>query len=298
MEEKKGRFKQLMERLRNTYRLVVMNDETFEEVGSYKLTTLNFYILLSTVVVVVAILVFSLVAFTPLKRYVIGGSVSDYAQEVYRLNQDLDSLEEAAQEKDLMIANLLKFIRGEAETAEAVKKTDTARRPSDSSQQAEVPPSEIDRQLRQEVQMEQITVKAGNKRQRGGLIGDKSLEQLYFLAPVQGEISASFMPDKNHFGIDVLAPKNTAVKTTLDGYVFMSDWTLETGNTIGIQHANNIVSFYKHNSALLKEVGDFVKAGEAIAIIGNTGTLSDGPHLHFELWYNGKPLNPNNYIDF
>ena len=95
-----------------------------------------------------------------------------------------------------------------------------------------------------------------------------------------------------------MAPKNTAIKAIMDGYVFTSDWTLETGNTIGIQHTNNLISFYKHNSALLKKTGSFVKAGEAVSIIGNTGTLSNGPHLHFELWYNGKAVNPKNYIIF
>ena len=103
---------------------------------------------------------------------------------------------------------------------------------------------------------------------------------------------------KKHFGIDILAPKNTPVKAVLDGYVFMSDWTLETGYTLGIQHDNNVVSFYKHNSALLKKIGEFVSAGEALAIIGNSGTLSNGPHLHFELWHNGKPVDPASYVIF
>ena len=84
----------------------------------------------------------------------------------------------------------------------------------------------------------------------------------------------------------------------MDGYVISSDWTLESGNTVAIQHANNIVSFYKHNSSILKKAGSFVQAGEAIAIIGNSGTLSDGPHLHFELWYNGHPVNPAEFINF
>ena len=127
---------------------------------------------------------------------------------------------------------------------------------------------------------------------------NRPLAQLYFIPPVSGEISAGFMIDENHYGVDVLAPKNTPVKAVMDGYVISSDWTLETGNTIGIQHDNKMISFYKHNSQLLKSTGDQVRAGEAVAIIGNSGTLSDGPHLHFELWYDGKPLNPEDYIKF
>ncbi len=125
-----------------------------------------------------------------------------------------------------------------------------------------------------------------------------SMEQIFFSPPVSGPISSGFMPNLGHIGVDILAPKNTAVKAALDGYIFFSDWTLETGNTIGIQHENNIISFYKHNSVLLKKVGSFVKAGEAVAIIGNTGTLSNGPHLHFELWNNGEPVDPTEYISF
>ena len=99
-------------------------------------------------------------------------------------------------------------------------------------------------------------------------------------------------------GRDVLAPKNTAIKAAMDGFIFFSDWTLETGNTLGIQHSNNAITFYKHNSVLLKKAGSYVKAGEAVAIIGNTGTLTDGPHLHFELWHKGKPVDPEEYIKF
>ena len=129
-------------------------------------------------------------------------------------------------------------------------------------------------------------------------VNDAPLEQLFFVPPITGRMSEGFMADKKHYGVDILAPKNTPVKAVMDGYVITSDWTLETGNTIGIQHANNIVTFYKHNSALLKKTGSFVKAGEAVAIIGNTGTLSDGPHLHFELWHKGKPINPIDFINF
>ena len=95
-----------------------------------------------------------------------------------------------------------------------------------------------------------------------------------------------------------MAPKNTPIKASLDGFVIQSDWTMDSGNTIGVQHDNNVITFYKHNSSNLKKTGDKVKAGEAIAIIGNSGELTDGPHLHFEIWYQGKPMNPSDFIEF
>lgn len=124
------------------------------------------------------------------------------------------------------------------------------------------------------------------------------LEQMFFVPPITGVVSSGFNRKEKHYGIDIIAPKNTPVKAVLDGYVFSSDWTLETGNVIGIQHSNNLITFYKHNSALLKSIGDNVKGGEAVAIIGNTGELSDGPHLHFEMWHKGKAINPADYILF
>jgi len=126
---------------------------------------------------------------------------------------------------------------------------------------------------------------------------DFSINQnLDFFMPVRGTLAEGFKPEKNHYGIDLLAAKNTPVNAALSGSVIQSDWTLENGYTIAIQHEQNFLSFYKHNSVLLKKVGSYVKTGEVIAIIGNTGELSDGPHIHFELWQNGKPVNPLNFI--
>ena len=119
-----------------------------------------------------------------------------------------------------------------------------------------------------------------------------------FLQPLKGTVTSRFNIKTQHFGIDVVAPKNEAIKATLDGTVIFAEWTVETGYVIQLQHADNIVSIYKHNSVLHKKVGDYVKAGEVIAIVGNSGELSSGPHLHFELWYNGMPINPEDYMMF
>jgi len=125
---------------------------------------------------------------------------------------------------------------------------------------------------------------------------ERNLEDEYLIPPIRGTVSKSFSLIENHFGVDILAPENSAVQCILDGLVIESDWTLEGGNTIMIQHAHNLISVYKHNSALLKKKGDLVKTGEALAVIGNTGLHSDGPHVHFELWYNGEPIDPEAYI--
>jgi len=289
-------LKERLQNLRHIYRLVIMNDETFEEVGSYRLTMLNFYILLSSIVVVVAIIVVALIAVTPLKKYIPGYGTGIAQQEVRVLTRSIDSLEDQIEAYDLYYENVQKMLVNDVETEDDIRMSGDIEGGLDSIEP--VTPSDVDEQLRKEVELDQIGAIVQSGEDRSFQNRRTSLSQIYFVPPLNGEISAPFAPDKGHLGADILAPKNTAIKAALDGYVFISDWTLETGNTIGIQHDNNIITFYKHNSSLLKEAGSYVKAGEAIAIIGNTGTLSDGPHLHFEMWYNGKPMNPIDYISF
>ena len=124
------------------------------------------------------------------------------------------------------------------------------------------------------------------------------LSQVHFFVPLKGVVSEHFQNTPDHFGVDLVSEPNARISSVLDGTVIFAGWTLETGYVAYIQHEANLVSVYKHNAELLKKTGQQVKAGEAIAIIGNTGELSSGPHLHFELWYNGKALNPEQYIDF
>jgi murein DD-endopeptidase MepM/ murein hydrolase activator NlpD len=120
----------------------------------------------------------------------------------------------------------------------------------------------------------------------------------YFFPPIDGIVTRKFNRNIDHFGVDIVTKSNEPVKAAADGTVVMADWTQESGNVIAIQHRGNIITIYKHNSALLKKVGNFVNSGEVIAIIGNTGELTTGPHLHFELWYNGNPVNPEEFISF
>jgi len=288
--------KSRMEKLKHNYRLVIMNNETFEEIGSYQLSLLNVYIMLSSVIVLVAILIVSIIVFTPIKTYIPGyGDVSAH-QEVLKLNKELDDLLVIVEAQKKYNDNIRSILQGEViQTEEAAEAA--ANIPMDSL--TNINRIKEDELLRKEIELdEQLQERDLLSKTVSYSPSEVPLEQLYFIPPATGVVSEHFAPDIKHYGIDILAPKNTPVKVVMDGYVFVADWTLETGNTIGVQHSNNLISFYKHNSALLKKAGSYVKAGEAIAIIGNSGELSSGPHLHFELWHKGKAVDPADYIIF
>ncbi len=296
MSEVNKEDKKWKERLKDDYRLVIMNHETFEEIGSYKLSLLNVYVIASSIIVLVALMIIGLIIFTPIKRYIPGyGNVKEHA-ELMRINEQLQLMEEELVAQREYTDNFRRILVGNTEFSEFEEEETGAQVPDSLLSVERIEEDEV---LRKEIEAGELTQEQQLLKQTANISPKEiPLEQLYFIPPISGVVSADYQPDIQHYGTDILAPKNTPVKAALDGYVFMSDWTLETGHTIGVQHAYNIISFYKHNSALLKESGDFVNSGEALAIIGNSGTLSSGPHLHFELWHNGKPVNPSDYINF
>jgi murein DD-endopeptidase MepM/ murein hydrolase activator NlpD len=213
----------------------------------------------------------------------------------------VEGVENEMNAQRIYISNVKRMLTGDVETVEdiPVPEKNLLDNPVNQEEKNLVIPSEEDNALRKEIELENI----GNlaKRSRYGSpekAEDTPIEGVFFVNPVKGEITSRFDLKRNHFGVDIVAPKNTAIKAALSGFVFLADWTLETGHTMGIQHPNNLITFYKHNAALLKKVGTFVKAGEAIAIIGNTGTKTEGPHLHFELWYKGIVMDPTDFISF
>ncbi len=294
-----GRVKTMVDKSRHTYyRMVVMNNDTFEEVGSYKLSLMNLYVLISTVLVATAILATSLIVFTPLKKYIPGYGGAAESRQLWELTDQVENLEKKLQAQQVYTDHFKKLLVGDVQTQEQVP-SETVKI-SDSL--LNIKPSDEDAELRAAVANGSVVAKdTGSERgvkSIGAMSKDEKLEQMFLLAPVKGQVSMGFSPDKKHWGVDIIAPKNTAVMAAGDGYVISADWTLETGNTIGVQHPNNVVTFYKHNASLLKKAGDKVKAGEAIAIIGNTGEQSSGAHLHFEIWKNGKAVNPQEYIGF
>ncbi len=290
------RFRDLLERMRHTYyRAVIMNNDTFEEVGSYRLSLMSFYVLVSSLFVGFALLVTMLIVFTPLKRYIPGYAGSASSANVLELMDKTDVLEAKVQAHETYINDRFKFLNGKFETEKDVPKEAVAMADS----LLDVKRSEADTKLRQSLEAgggddgESSALKSIGNIERTG-----NMSQIAFVAPINGSISLGYDVNKQHYAVDIVANKDTPIKATTDGYVISADWTLETGNTIVLQHANNVVSFYKHNSVNLKKVGDKVKAGEAIAIIGQTGEQSTGPHLHFELWHEGHAVNPQEYVRF
>lgn len=294
----------LLEKLRDKYRLVIMNDETFEEVTSLSLSPLSVYVFLSSLVVGTAILMTLLIVYTPLKRYIPGYGDFQRDGEIALLTGKVAELEDEIQAHRAYNENFRKILAGDLQdfSAEATKnKSESLAKPDTAASTAKVERIAADEELRNAV--DNGTFSGANSTDATAglnpvLSREQPLEQLFFMPPVSGEIMSPFDLQKDHLGVDVAAPKNTAVKAAADGVVISAGYTVETGYSIAIQHPNNVVTMYKHNSVLLKKAASAVKAGEAIAIIGNTGENTSGPHLHFELWYRGRAVNPNDYINF
>ncbi len=271
------------------YRLVLRKDETLEEVGSYRLTLFNIYILLSSLILVAMGLMAVVIFFTPLKRLVPGYAEPSQHPEYIKLSKKMATLESELTSYKLYYERFNQLVR-QPDSISAPRKTYTSKvvtsQPEKSATGIVVSngaPKSIDNTI-------------VNNSPQGSILNEADYR--YLMPPISGVISSAFDAKTDHLGVDILAPHDTPVKAIWDGHVITADWTLETGYTIGIQHSNDMVSFYKHNATLLKKTGAFVRAGEAVAIIGNTGKLSSGPHLHFELWLHGKPVDPTNYIDF
>jgi murein DD-endopeptidase MepM/ murein hydrolase activator NlpD len=288
----------LLERLKDTYRLTIMNPETFEEVGSYNLSLMSVYTAVSTMFVFFALLVVSLIVFTPVKQYIPGyGDSKNY----FALLNKVDDLEDEVKANQTYTDYFRKMLTEDVETKKEAPKEDVNQM-ADSL--LDVPTVEEERQLREQYERNKgvasIINNNGTTPATPSSLNARevALEQLYFTPPLDGQIIRGLKAGENHFGIDLVAPKNTPIKAAMDGYVISADFTVETGNTIVVQHRHGVMTTYKHCSSLLKKQGSFVRGGEAIAIIGNTGTLTSGPHLHFELWQNGKCVDPTEYISF
>ncbi|MES2397810.1 MAG: M23 family metallopeptidase [Bacteroidota bacterium] len=285
-KDKKGKF---IQRLRNRYRLVVMNDDTFEEKLSLQLTPLGLFILIGSVTIVMVMIVTSLIAFTPLREYIPGYADTGVRRNLVRLTFKSDSLEKSMIAQNAFMANISNLLRGDI-------KLDTNQNRPDKNKEynkLKMSASKNEEELRKNIEsQDQYSLAYETGANKNGITN------FSFFTPLKGMVTSSFKTNEQHFGIDIVGPENEAIKTTLDGTVIIATWSSETGYTITVQHSNNLISVYKHNSVLLKKIGDYVKAGEAIAIIGNSGEQTTGPHLHFELWYNGNAIDPQDYMVF
>lgn len=288
MANKKSDKIKLRQKLTEKYRMVILNEKTFEERFALKLSRFNVFILggLFSVMLIAGTIV--LIAFTPIKEYIPGYDSSKLKLKAVQLTFQTDSLKERV----AVLENYANALR-------PILTGDVTGEPIDSIQNLnsrfQIDESKLNATLQDSLFREKIESK-----DRFPLI-DEELEskaRVVFFAPITGTVSQQFDPEDKHFAIDVVAKTGTPVKAVADGTVIFSEWTTETGYVIIIKHDNNFISVYKHNGTLLKEQGDFVKSGEAIASVGSTGELTTGPHLHFELWSDGYAVNPTNYIDF
>ena len=289
MTEEKDTKVKFLQRLLHRYRLVVMNDDTFEENFSLRLTPLGLLILLVSVTIVMVMLVTSLIAFTPLREYIPGYADVGMRRQLISLTLRSDSLEQALTEQNIFTNNVNNVLKGNI-------KTDSAQNRPDKSKEYDklrLGSTANEASLKHSIEsQDQYSLAYGTESSKSGI------SNFSFFTPLKGIVSAQFNGKEQHYGIDIVGPENEAIKATLDGTVILATWSSETGYTITIQHSNNLISVYKHNSVLLKKVGDYINAGEAIAIIGNSGEQTTGPHLHFELWYNGTAINPQEYMIF
>jgi murein DD-endopeptidase MepM/ murein hydrolase activator NlpD len=281
-------------KLRNKYRLVLMNDETLEERLTFRLSRLNVYIALGTITIILIFLTTILIAFTPLREYIPGYTNVGLQKQLYEMQIKTDSIEKDLEKRDRYIQNLKDIISGRDLPGEQAVVPDTTKKYAD----IHLKKSEEDSLLRAEIENQGQYNLFRVESQEGAIQKKTSLDNVLFFTPLKGVVTAGFDPTIKHFGVDIVARQDEPIKSVLDGTVILSDWTLETGYVIAIQHAGNIISVYKHNSALLKKAGDVVKAGDPIAIIGQTGELATGPHLHLEIWSDGNPVNPMDYITF
>ncbi len=286
-KQKRDRGK-IARKLLNKYRLVILNEETFEERFALKLTRLNVFVILSISGFLLIGLTILLIAFTPLREYVPGYSSTTLKRRATELNLKTDSLQRIIAMNEQYYESIRRVLTGDF-NQEDLNKDSIIKAAETEIDETMLSPSREDSLLRARV----------DKEDKYSLFESATTKVNFVLfPPVTGTISETYDPETKHYAVDVVVPKDTPVKSVADGIVIFSEWTSQTGYVILIDHSDGLLSVYKHNSALTKEQGDLVKPGEVIAISGNAGELTTGPHLHFELWSDGYPIDPTTFIDF
>lgn len=289
MAKKDKRRREIKRKLLHKYRLVILNESTFEEKISFKLSRLNVFVTGTLLIIGLIGLTTLLIAFTPLREYIPGYSSTRLKMQATNLTYKTDSLVRRLNDTNRYLENIRMVLAGDIENTEMNRDSLFEQFKLDPSS-VDLTPSREDSLLRAEVALEDKY----NLFERG----ESGSNALVFFSPLSGTISQKYDTEKRHYAVDVVAPRETPIKAVADGTVIFAEWTADTGHVIIIEHKGGILSVYKHNGALNKTQGDLVKSGEVIASVGNTGELTTGPHLHFELWNNGTALNPIDYIDF
>jgi len=287
--EEKG--KKLVEKLRHKYRLAIFNEQTYEEVFGMRLSRLNVFTIIGVTMFVLVVMVIFLIAFTGLREYIPGYPDGQQRRLIIQNTQRVDSLIMEIERRDRFFKDIRAVVSGEVPSGALPEE---AKEAEVSNSNVSFTKSEEDSIFREQVEREEkfnLAVFDNNSRKF-------ELEHSFLFTPLKGVVTNTFGETQGHFGVDVAAKSGSRVSAVLDGTVIFTGWTVETGYVIHLQHTNNLISIYKHNESILKSMGDKVQAGEAIASVGNSGELTTGPHLHFELWYNGVPLDAEQYMSF
>lgn len=288
MADKKRGKRKFAKKLLHKYRLVILNEDTFEERISFKLNRLNVFVLITVSAIILIAGTTFLIAFTPLKEYIPGYSSTKLRNKASQLADRTDSLQNVLRLNNQYYNSIKQVLTGDVKSVEFNRDSMLEVQRLDPSL-FNLDPSREDSLLREQVALED---------KYNLLETATSRANFAIFPPVIGPISEGYSIKNRHYAVDIVAATGTAVKAVADGTVIFAEWTSQTGNVIIIEHSFGLISVYKHNGSLMKEQGDQVKTGEVIAAVGSTGEYSTGPHLHFELWSDGQPINPADFIEF
>ncbi len=283
----KNKRKAFWKNFKFKYKLTITNENTLEEIVGIHVSKLNGVSVLLSAVTVIFLIASLIIVFTPLRNYLPGYMNTEVREQVVMNALRADSLQGMLERQRMYIMNIQDIISGniKADSVSTMDSLTTART----------------EELMERTQAEDEFRKQYEETERYNLTtidNAPTVTGLIFFRPTRGMLSSTFDANQKHFGIDIAASSNESVLATLDGTVILATYTADTGYVIQVQHSQNLVSVYKHCGSLLKRVGDTVKAGEAIALVGNTGEKTTGPHLHFEIWNRGRALDPSKYIVF
>ena len=287
MARKTSGKKSFRKRLVHKYRLLVLNEDTFEERFSFRLNRLNVFVI--TVFSALGLILGTtlLIALTPLREYIPGYASTKLIKQAASLSELTDSLQQRLAANDTYLQSIREVLTGNLKPS-ALNKDSII----------EAVAREVDAQLLAASKEDSLLRERVQQEDKYNPLSDESGQDFVLFPPVSGVITGTYDPEEKHFAIDVATVKNTPVKATADGTVILAEWNADTGYVVVLRHKDNLISVYKHNASLSVAQGDLVKSGEVIAASGNTGALTTGPHLHFELWSDCYPINPTNFIDF
>jgi len=288
--------KSIISKLRKSFRLVILHEDNFEEKVQMKLNMLNGLTVLSLGALIIVTLTAVTIIYTPIRQFIPGYTDPKLRKDLQDAYLKMQTIENELKSRDEMLKGLTQREQPAIKLSNHLEDKRAFYTNTDSIEKTFPQLTQTEKSIQNYIEKEVFYDLDPNK-----IIGsDKNTAyyQAICFKPVQGSVTRNFDTDKGQFGVDILAKTNEPVKTIMDGTVILSTWTTEGGYIIGIQHTNNIVSFYKHNAALLHKVGDHVKAGDVIAVAGKSGSDNNNPSLYFEVWQNGKPMDPQKFVKF